>query len=119
MPEASQTTRDRAPLGVEPKRQHAFPVLDSVDDFSDDATRRLLQRRLFLCFAVLAGVSLFYAVSPLLAVSLTKSRQTVPLTIPLATLAIGLCNGVLALRCRAGQRSLAELHTLDAAATTT
>jgi serine/threonine-protein kinase len=82
----------------------------------DDETRGLLQSRLSLVFTVLASVALFYALSHALT-ALFGQQATAPSSVPLTTLAIGACNAVLALLCRAGQRSFGQLRALDAGAT--
>jgi eukaryotic-like serine/threonine-protein kinase len=87
-----------------------------ADTFADD-TRRLLQTRLALVFAVLVGVSVFYAASNVVALALAGTLSIGALVVPASTLAIGIAHGVLALRCRRGQRSMSELHALDAGAT--
>lgn len=86
-----------------------------ADTFADD-TRRLLQARLALVFAVLAGVSLFYATSNFVALALAGTLLASSLVVPSSTLAIGVANGALAWRCRRGHRSTFELHALDAVA---
>ena len=88
----------------------------SSAEFEDDETRQHLQRRLFLVFAVFAGVSAFYALSPFIAAFATDQPLGQPLLIPLATLVIALGNGALALRCYRGKRGSRELWVLDATA---
>src|SRR5262245_60138558 len=78
-----------------------------VDSFEDD-TRRLLQARLALVFGVFCGVSVFYGASNVIALALARTLNSGALIVPLATLAIGIANGVLALRCWRGRRSLSE-----------
>ncbi len=82
----------------------------------DDETRQHLQRRLALVFSVMAGVSVFYALSPLVTALAAGRLPTQPMAIPLVTLAIAVGNGAAALRCRRGKRSLRELWALDAVA---
>jgi len=81
---------------------------------ADDDTRQLLQKRLTLVFATFSGVALFYAFGDFADALLGRSGGG-SLVVPLAALLIGLSNGALALRCRAGKRSLTELHLLDGA----
>jgi len=85
-------------------------------ELEDDETRQHLQRRLKLVFSVLFGVSCFYALSQLTAALLATQPVRQSLLIPLSTVAIGIGNGALALRCRLGRRSLRELWLLDAIA---
>jgi eukaryotic-like serine/threonine-protein kinase len=91
--------------------------MGSTRDLSDDDTRGVLQTRLALVFTVLSGVALFYALSYVVSVLLSDAGPTAPPHVPFVTLAIGVGNGLLALRCRRGRRSLSELRTLDAGST--
>lgn len=101
---------------MSPPNQPSSPA-DSLDsDSFEDETRRLLQERLRLVFAVFFGVSLFYSASAFIALALAGTLSAGALVVPSATLAIGVANGALALRCWRGKRSTTELHALDAAA---
>src|SRR5688572_24730165 len=83
--------------------------------FEED-TRRLLQQRLKLTFSVLAGVSLFYAVSDFAPMLAPAAELQNPTLVTLLTLALGAVMVVLAWRCRGALRSARELSTLDAGA---
>jgi hypothetical protein len=85
-------------------------------ELEDDETRQHLQRRLFLVFAVFAGVSTFYALSPFVAAFAIDQPLGQPWLIPLSTLSIALGNAGLALRCYRGKRELRELWALDTTA---
>ena len=82
-------------------------------DTFEDETRRLLQQRLKLTFSVLAGVSLFYALSEA-AQALLEVEEQNPSIVTLLTAALGLLMLGLAWRCRGGWRSRRELWSLDA-----
>ncbi|HKP57308.1 MAG TPA: serine/threonine-protein kinase [Polyangiales bacterium] len=87
------------------------------DSTFEEESRLELQSRLSLVFAVLTGVSSFYALTNLLARVVSSDAATTPLHVPLATLGVAVINAVLAWRCRRGRRSVSELRTLDALAT--
>jgi len=84
---------------------------------SDDETRHLLQTRLILVFSVLAGVGLFYSLSPYLVSPAPNEGEAPMRPNPLSTFSIALANAAVVVRCRLGKRSLRELRLLDAGAT--
>jgi len=65
----------------------------------------------------LAGISVFYSVSSILVVRVLGGRETAPIGVALASLAVGVAIGAAALRYRRGKRSLAELRAADALTT--
>lgn len=86
-----------------------------ADTFEED-TRRLLQQRLWLTFSVLAGVSVFYAVSEVLQTLVPGGARQNPTLVTLLTAAVGAVMVVLAWRCRGPLRTARELSLLDAGA---
>jgi eukaryotic-like serine/threonine-protein kinase len=89
-------------------------ALFASDAAFEEETRSALQARLALMFAVLCGVSLFYGLSHFALRLLPLSEQQSPTLVAVVTLLLGVVLGLLVLRCRTGQRSLAELLALDA-----
>jgi eukaryotic-like serine/threonine-protein kinase len=83
----------------------------------DDESRALLQSRLTLVLAVLAGISLFISLSSLLTMAVTGKPPTAPMSVVLATLSLGLVVGAGAIRYRSGRRSPTELRLADALTT--
>jgi eukaryotic-like serine/threonine-protein kinase len=109
------------PGSIGPGGTHVNPVDSPVlmlpavrDDPFEEETRRLLQARLALMFAVLCGVSLFYGVSHFLLRLLPLSERQSPTLVALVTLLLAAVMGLLVWRCRTGKRSLSELLALDA-----
>jgi serine/threonine-protein kinase len=88
------------------------------DELADDETRQHLQRRLMLVFAVSAGVSAFFALSPFVAAFAAGRPLAQSFRIQLLSLVIALGNGALAWRCHRGKRKAGELWALDATAST-
>jgi len=86
------------------------------EDRLDDESRAQLQVRLTTAFGVLSVVSLFYSASqlPFVVFGGAVSRSAV---LWLSPLVVGVGLGLVALRCRRGERSLRELRALDATAT--
>jgi len=72
-----------------PSKPSDPPDSPDADSFADD-TRRLLQRRLTLVFAVFFGVSLFYSLSAFIALALAGTLFVESIVVPSATLAIGI-----------------------------
>jgi eukaryotic-like serine/threonine-protein kinase len=91
------------------------PRVAQADTFEAD-TRRLLQQRLQLMFSVIAGVSVFYAVSQLAQVWVPSAERQSPTSVTVLTMMMALLMWLLAWRCRGALRTTRELSLLDAGA---